>query len=110
MSALDLTRDGLIAALTPRLLPATKPELLRDVLRMKRNRGDADADQFKAVVCADFAVRLNASVGGARNAMEQWLRKGALPDTPARRAFLVDLNAVLAGDLRGWDIAKAEAA
>lgn len=106
----DLTRDGLISALMPRLLPATKPELLRDVLRMKRNRADADADQFKAVACADFAVKLNASVGGARNAMEQWLRKGALHDTPARRAFLADLDAVLAGDLRGWDIAKAEAA
>lgn len=104
-----LTRDGLISALTPGLVAATKPALLRDVLRMKRNRGDADADQFKAVALDDFAVRLDASVAGARNAMEQWLRKGALTDTDARRAFLADLDAVLAGDMCGWDIAKVAA-
>jgi hypothetical protein len=109
MSALtySLTRDGIVAALKPSLLPQSHPELLSDVLRMKRNRGDADADQFKAVACREFAVKLNASVGGARNAMEQWLRKGVLKPTSDRLAFMADLDAVLSGDRRGW---TAEAA
>lgn len=106
----DLTRDGLISALKPALLPQVKPIFLRDVLRMKRNRGDADADLFKAVAVDLFASRLDATISGAAWAMRQWIEKGAVPDTAARRAFLADLDAVLAGDMRGWDITKAEAA
>lgn len=110
----DLTRDGLISALKPALLPQVKPFFLRDVLRMKRNRGDADADLFKAVAVDLFASRLDATIGGAANAMRQWLAKADRLGWNERQvnrctAFLADLDAVLAGDMRGWDIAKAAA-
>lgn len=113
---LDLTRDGLISALKPTLLPSTKPDLLRDVLRMKRNRGDADADQFKRVA-REFGSGLNATISGAAWAMRQWAAKQAAGgpvfltySTAAERAaFLGDLDAVMAGDLRGWDIGKVAA-
>lgn len=86
------------AAATKTLLSLanSQPDLLRDVLRLKRLRGDADADQFKAVACADFAVKLNATVGGAQWGMRQWLAKGALRSTPERVAFLADLDSVRA--------------
>lgn len=111
---LDLTRDGLISAFKPTLLPNTKPELLRDVLRMKRNRGDADADQLKRVA-REFGSGLNATISGAAWAMRQWAAKQATGgpvfltySTAAERvAFLADLDAVLAGDVAGWDIAPA---
>lgn len=106
----NLTRDGLISALKPNLLPQVEPYFLRDVLRMKRTRGDGDAEQFKVVACDLFASRLNATISGASRAMRQWLDKGAVSDTAARRAFLADLDAVLAGDMTGWDIAPAAAA
>lgn len=111
----DLTRDGLISALKPALLSQVKPFFLRDVLRMKRNRGDADADLFKAVAVDLFASRLDATVSGAAWAMRQWVPKanqlGWSDDKVARcTEFLADLDAVLAGDMRGWDIATGRAA
>lgn len=110
---LDLTRDGLISALAPKLLPQTAPTLLRDALRMKRNRGDTDCDDFKQV-SRDFGSGLNATIAGAAWAMRQWVAKR--PDHVsalhhARRvAFLADLDAILAGDRRGWDVMNGEAA
>lgn len=111
----DLTRDGLISALKPQLLPQVKPYFLRDVLRMKRNRGDVDADRFKAVAVDLFASRLDATVSGAAWAMRQWIAKAdrlGWGDAKVARceAFLADLDAVLAGDMRGWDIATGRAA
>lgn len=115
--SLEMTRDGMVSALTPRpgLLPQTKPELLRDVLRMKRARGDADADQFKIVACQEFAYKLNGSIRGAANAMRQWLAKAdklgwTAERVASRQAFLADLDRVLAGDLTGWDPSMARAA
>lgn len=110
----DLTRDDLISALKPCRFAAPKPAFLRDVLRMKRNRGDADADQFKAVACYDFAVKLNATIDGAAWAMRQWIAKSeklgwSETKKAQREAFLADLDAVLAGDLTGWDINRAAA-
>ncbi len=108
----DLTRDGLISALTPTLAASTAPMFLRDVLRMKRNRGDADCESFK-LVAKDFASGLNATIAGSAWAMRQWVAKrpdwiGS--DHQARReAFLADIDAVLAGDLAGWDIHMAAA-
>ncbi|MCO5085117.1 MAG: hypothetical protein M9939_26425 [Mesorhizobium sp.] len=109
----DLTRDGLISALTPSLLPQTKPVFLRDLLRMKRNRGDADVEQFK-LTCREFGSGLNATISGAAWAMRQWVAKAdrlGWTDMKVARctAFLADLDAVLAGNLTGWDIARAAA-
>ena len=111
----QISRTGLIFASRPSLLRQVKPELLRDVLRMKRNRGDADADQFKQIAINEFAFRLNATVSGAAWAMRQWVAKAeklGWDDDKVQRcmAFLGDLDTVLAGDMRGWDIATAEAA
>lgn len=110
----DLTRDGMISALVPSTTKAG-PTLIRDVLRMKRNRGDADADQFKALALYQFASGLNASISGASWAMRQWLVKAdklGWSDRKVARseAFLADLDAVLAGDMRGWDVCQVEAA
>ncbi|MBN9073983.1 MAG: hypothetical protein J0H34_20775 [Rhizobiales bacterium] len=105
---LDLARDGLISTLKPALLPQTKPYFLRDVLRMKRASGDADCEQFK-LICKEFGSGLNATISGAAWAMRQWIAKAdRLGWTDVKvdlcTAFLADLDAVLAGDLAGWDI------
>jgi hypothetical protein len=105
----NVTRYGLISALKPSLHPQVKPVLLRDVLRMKRNRGDADAEQFKQIACYQFACRLNETIGGAAWAMRQWIGRADKLGWGDRKvathsAFLADLDAVLAGDLTGWDI------
>lgn len=105
----DLTRTLVAMKPAPRLLPKTEPTLLRDVLFMKRSRGDADADQFKTVA-REFASWLDATIGGAAWAMRQWIERqeagGAyVPGTrslAARKAFLADLDAVIAGDRAGW--------
>ncbi|TPN26594.1 hypothetical protein FKO01_25295 [Mesorhizobium sp. B2-3-3] len=100
--SLDLTRDGLISALStkPGLLPQTKPEFLRDVIAMKRARGDTDIADF-ATVCREFGSGVSATIGGAAWAMRQWVakRKTWISDIQhARRiAFLADLDAVIAG-------------
>lgn len=114
--AYNLTRDGLVSALTPKpgLLPQSEPVFLRDALRMKRNRGDADADLFKAIACDQYASRLNATISGAANAMRQWLDKadklGWGEAKQARNAaFLADLERILSGDRDGWDVGKAVA-
>ncbi|TKT80020.1 hypothetical protein [Aquamicrobium sp. LC103] len=109
------TRDGLISALKPGLLPKAKPTLLRDVLRMKRARGDADADQFKTLARLEFASRLDATIEGAAWALRQWIAKAeklGWSDVQQARAeaMLADLDRVLAGDLTGWAIVKTEAA
>lgn len=82
------------------LLPQTKPEFLRDVIAMKRARGDTDLDGFKRV-CAEFGSGVNATIGGAAWAMRSWVknRKTWISDVQhARRiAFLADLDAVIAG-------------
>lgn len=109
----DLTRDGLISALTPSLLPKAEPTLLRDVLRMKRNRGDADADVFKLIAINEFGSGLNATISGAAWAVRQWIAKRSdwigEAQHARREAFLADLDAVIAGDLTGWDIARGAA-
>lgn len=83
------------------LQPKTKPTLLRDALRMKRERGDADADSFKRVAIEDFANKLNATIEGAEWAMAQWVAKRTNNPGPRyqamREAFLADLRAILAG-------------
>lgn len=99
----------------PSLAPQLVPAFLRDVLRMKRNRGDNDAEQFKQIATFEFASRLDATISGAAWAMRQWVAKaeklGWSDDKVARcSAFLADLDAVLAGDMRGWDIGRVEAA
>lgn len=100
--SLDLTRDGLISALSPKpgLLLQTKAEFLRDVIAMKHERGDTDVDGFKQV-CREFGSGTNATVGGAAWAMRQWVanRKTWISEEQhARRvAFLADLDAVIAG-------------
>lgn len=101
-----------VAAEPLALLPKTKPTLLRDVLRMKLARGDADAAQFKRVAIDDFAVGLNATISGAECAMRQWVAKaGRLGWSETKRAtrgaFLADLDAVIAGDLAGWTVESA---
>lgn len=110
MNAMNMTRDGIVSALTlkPGLLPQTKPQFLRDVLRMKRARSDTDADYFKAI-SKDFAYGLNATISGAAWAMRQWVAKGeklgwSEMKIISRKAFLADLDAVLSGDLTGWDV------
>lgn len=83
------------------LLPKTKPTLLRDALRMKRERGDADADGFKTIAINDFASGLNATIAGAEWAMAQWVAKRTNNPSEAyqarRVAFLADLRAILNG-------------
>ncbi|GAA2816958.1 hypothetical protein EDC40_103687 [Aminobacter aminovorans] len=83
------------------LLPKTKPTLLKDALRMKRERGDVDADGFKTIAINDFAYGLNATIEGAEWAMAQWVAKRTNNPSEAyqarRVAFLADLRAILAG-------------
>ena len=105
----DLTRSGLISALTPKpgLLPKMHPTLLRDALFMKRARGDADADQFKTIACREYASMLDATIQGAAGAMRQWLAKADKlrwsDEKRARNAaFLADLTAIEDGDRAGW--------
>lgn len=79
------------------LLPQIEPFFLRDVLAIKRERGDADCADFRKV-CDDFAYRLNATISGARRNMARWIenRQSWVDDKHhARRiAFLADLDAV----------------
>lgn len=76
----------------------SKPMWLRDVLKMKRERGDTDIDGFKDI-CRFYAHGFNASIQGAAYSMRQWVRKPhASAVIQARReAFLADLEAVMAG-------------
>lgn len=102
----EVTRDGLISALTqkPTLLPCTEPLLLRDVLAMKRQRGDNDIAGFKEV-CREFAYGLNGTISGAIWAMNQWIKAADDGRQPwvgkvtqdRRRAFVANCEAVLAG-------------
>lgn len=95
---MNLTRDGLIAALTPR----SAPTFLIDVLRIKRARGDADCDAFK-YVADTFAYKLNATIVGAVRNMEAQIKardagkmKWVGPrEQEMRRAFVADCRAVL---------------
>ena len=87
---------------TLKLLPATKPQFLRDALRMKRERGDDDAEAFKRAVIEDFGAGLNATIGGAIWAYPQWIKKadkigwnGAKVES--RKRILADLQAIVAG-------------
>lgn len=83
------------------LLPKTKPTLLRDVLAMKRERGDADIADFRQVASV-FAYGLDASIAGAEHSMAQWVarRSRLISDRlqAKRVAFLADLRAVMAGE------------
>lgn len=110
-TALDLTRDGLITALKPRLYAKTQPTLLRDALKMKRARGDADADQFRDVAVTEFAYRLNSTIQGAANAMRQMIakRKPWVSDRQHadRIAFLADLDAIQDGSFGDYFTAEA---
>lgn len=102
-SPMTLTKDGMIAALRPQLLPQTKPEFLRDVLAMKRAAGHNDAEDFR-LVSREFGSGLNATISGAAWAMRQWIAKRPKWITDAqqahREAFLADLEAVMRGE---WD-------
>lgn len=49
------------------------PVFLRDILDHKRQRHDADADLFRAVVQYEFAAGLNATAEGAAAAMRRWV-------------------------------------
>lgn len=85
-----------------KLLPATKPTLLRDALRMKRERGDADADAFKKAVIDDFGAGLNATIGGAIWAYTCWLKKAdkigwSSAKVESRKSILADLQTIVAG-------------
>lgn len=83
------------------LLPKTKPTLLRDVLAMKRERGDDCAD-FLSVATWDFAYKLNATIVGAEHQTASRVARPASHVTDRlqakRVAFLADLRAVLAGE------------
>lgn len=102
----ELTHSGLTSALSPKpgLLPQTKPFLLRDVLRMKRKRGDTDCEAFK-LVCREFAHGLNGTISGGIWAMNQWIKAANAGKQPwigdvtqgRRRAFVADCEAALAG-------------
>jgi hypothetical protein len=104
------TRDGMIRALT--FAPA-KPTFLRDVLKMKRERGDNDCDGFKRA-SKEFGSGLNATVRGAANAMRQWVAKEqaggevflTYSTFAEREAFLADLDQVIDGT---FDTRKAVA-
>lgn len=77
-------------------------QLLREVLRAKRERGDADADEFKRIIVHDFAAGLNASVRGSINAYRQWLAKADRLGWPvckvaSRKAVLAELEVIDAG-------------
>ena len=101
MADLSRTRDGIIKALT--FAPAA-PTFLRDVLKMKRERGDNDCDAFRRVA-KEFGVGLDATVSGASNAMRQWITKQeagkklffSYSNADERKAFLADLDAVRSG-------------
>lgn len=85
-----------------KLLPATKPELLRDVLRMKRERGDADADAFKKAVINDFGSGLNATIGGAIWGYGCWIKKADkigwnAAKVESRKRILAELQLIVAG-------------
>lgn len=72
MDAYNLTRDGLIAGLTP---VARKSTLLLDVYRAMQAAGDSEAERFKRTACREFGHKLMATVGGAEWAMSQWIEK-----------------------------------
>lgn len=96
----------LIEALSAGLLPQTKPEFVKDVLAMKRHRGDADCDQFK-MVAMEFQNRLYADIRGAAYTIRFLLSKAEKAGQSThwiktRSAFLADLDRVLSGDLTGW--------
>lgn len=85
-----------------RLLTAAGPTLLRHAIRMKRERGDADVDQFKEAVRLDFASGMDATIGGAIRAYTQWTAKadkiGWWPARlESRMRILADLQAIEAG-------------
>jgi hypothetical protein len=100
----ELTRDGLVSALTPQLLPQTRPTLLRDVIAMKRERGDTDIAAFRSV-CHEFAHGINGTISGGIWAMNQMIKSADAGRQPwigavtqaRRRAFVADCEAVLAG-------------
>lgn len=85
-----------------KLLPNANPTLLRDALRMKRERGDADADAFKKAVINDFGAGLNATIGGAIWAYPQWLKKSdklgwSASKVESRKRILAELQLIVAG-------------
>lgn len=106
--------DQRLVLTPPSLAPKLFPTLLRDVLRMKRNRGDHDAEAFKLTATTEFASGLNATISGAGRAMGQWAASRPEWVSDARQArrmaFLSDLEAVQSGDMRGWDVVSGEAA
>lgn len=83
-----------------RLLPQTHPDLLRDVLVMKRNRGDIDVADFREV-CRDFGSGIDATIEGAARAMRRWTMHRptwlSVEQHKRRQRFLADLDAVLNG-------------
>ena len=71
---------------------------LRDALRLKRERGDADCEAFNDIANT-YAYRLNASIQGAAWTMRQLIEKPLASPThqAARVAFLADLESIMAG-------------
>lgn len=87
-----------------RLIPQAAPFFLCDVLFMKRNRGDADADQFSKFSRAQFAYGLNASIKGASRTARRLIKTNYFlsSEKEASASFLRDVDAVIAGDREGW--------
>lgn len=105
--SMNITAQGIIGALLPATRQRTVDELriLRDmpslkaretmpirvVLELKRARGDADCESFKAIGNL-FNSRLSATCFGARAAIQANLNNSA-----SRKAFVADITAVLEG-------------
>lgn len=80
------------------LLAQTKPEFLRDVAIMKRNRGDYDVSEFLDV-CKDFAFGIYATIEGAARHMRRQTEGKSRFNAywRPRFAFLADLEGVING-------------
>lgn len=80
------------------LLPQTRPEFLRDVVRMKRNRQDTDVAEF-IEICRDFASGSYATIEGAARHMRRQTEGKSRFNVywRPRFAFLADLDAVIDG-------------
>lgn len=50
-----------------------QPFFLRDIYNAKRESGDADAEQFRAIVQHEFTAGLSATVMGAAVSMRRWV-------------------------------------
>lgn len=74
-----------------------KPFFLKDALAMKRQRGDADCENFKAVM-SEFASGQYATIEGAIWSVGKWIEKRDKWVSDARHAnrivFIADLHSI----------------